>query len=65
MNKIKIKKILKDKEANSELITSYNSIKDAASSVNTKMDNWKVQMLIANAINTGKRAFGCNWVKIS
>lgn len=63
MNKMKIKKILKNKEVNSELITSYNSIKEASESVDTKMDNWKVQMLIANAINTGKRAFGCNWIK--
>ena len=64
MNKVKIKKVIKDREANSELVTFYNSIKDASLSIDTKMDNWKVQMLIANAINTGKRAFGCNWKKI-
>ena len=65
MNRVKIKKVIKDREANSELVTSYNSIKDASLSVDTKMDNWKVQMLIANAVNTGKRAFGCNWVKVN
>ena len=57
MNKIKQ---VKDKKE----ITQFNSIKEASASVDTKMDNWKVQMLIANAINTGKRAFGCNWKKI-
>lgn len=64
MGKIKIQSILKDKEANSTLITTFNTIKEAAASVTTKMDNWKVQLLIADAINTGKRAFGCNWKKI-
>lgn len=58
MNKIKQ---VKDKKG----IAQFNSIKEASASVDTKMDNWKVQMLIANAINTGKRAFGCNWVKVS
>ena len=58
MNKIKQ---VKDKKE----ITQFNSIKEASASVNTKMDNWKVQMLIANAMNTGKRAFGCNWVKVN
>lgn len=64
MGKTKIQSILKDKEANSTLITTFNTIKEAAASVTTKMDNWKVQLLIADAINTGKRAFGCNWKKI-
>lgn len=58
MNKIKQ---VKDKKE----IAQFNSIKEASASINTKMDNWKVQMLIANAINTGKRAFGCNWIKVS
>lgn len=57
MNKIKQ---VKDKKE----ITQFNSIKEASASVDTKMDNWKVQLLIADAINTGKRAFGCNWKKI-
>lgn len=65
MNKVKIKKIIKDREANNELVTSYNSIKDASLSIDTKMDNWKVQMLIANAINTGKKAFGSRWEKVA
>lgn len=58
MNKIKQ---VKDKKE----IAQFNSIKEASASVDTKIDNWKVQMLIANAMNTGKRAFGCNWVKVN
>lgn len=58
MNKIKQ---VKDKKE----IAQFNSIKEASTSVDTKMDNWKVQMLIANAMNTGKRAFGCNWIKVN
>lgn len=54
--------MIKIKKVNKNLI--FNSIKDAASSVDTKMEDWKVQLLIADAINTGKRAFGCNWKKI-
>ena len=42
----------------------FNTIKEASASVNTKMDNWKVQMLIANAINTGRNAFKCKWKKV-
>lgn len=58
MAKIKIKKIGKEE---TEI---YNTIKEASQTILTKMDNWKVQLLIADAINTGKRAFGCNWKKI-
>ena len=60
MSKYKIKKI--DNE-NKE-IKIFNTIKEASASVNTKMDNWKIQMFIVNSINTGKRAFKCNWKKI-
>lgn len=64
MSKIKIQSVLRDKEANSTLVNTFNTIKEATDSIETKMDNWKVQLLIADAINTGKRAFGCNWKKI-
>lgn len=60
----KIKRILRDRETNIEEVEYFNSIKEAAESVNTKMDNWKVQMLINSAISTGKRAFKYNWYKI-
>lgn len=56
MNKIKQ---IKDKKE----IAQFNSIKEASTSIDTKMDDWKVQMLIVNSINTGKRAFGFNWKK--
>ena len=62
--KYKIRSIFEDKEVNSKLVTSYTSIKEASLSIDTKMDNWKVQMLIADAINNNKRAFKMRWQKI-
>lgn len=62
--KYKIRSIFKDKEANTELVTSYTSIREASLSIDTKMDNWKVQMLIADAINNNKRAFKMRWQRI-
>ena len=64
MKNIKIKRILENKEDNSKLVTYYNSIKEAAESIDTKMDNWKVQMLIIDAINNKKRAFKYKWQKV-
>ena len=63
MKNIKIKRILENKEDNSKLVTYYNSIKEAAESIDTKMDSWKVQMLICDAINHKKRAFKSKWDK--
>lgn len=62
--KYKIRSIFEDKEVNSKLVTSYTSIKEASLSIDTKMDNWKVQMLIADAINNNKRAFKMRWQRI-
>lgn len=60
MNKTKyqIKKLGED------FVEKYDNLKDAAASVDTKMDNWKVQMLIADAIINKKRAFKCKWQKV-
>jgi hypothetical protein len=52
----KVKKI--EKEGKTEV---FNSLQDAAKSINTRMDDWKVQMFIMNSINTGIRAFGAKW----
>lgn len=60
----KIKRVLRNREANIEEVEYFNSIKEAAESVDTKMDDWKVQMLINSAISTGKRAFKYNWYKV-
>ena len=62
--KYKIRSIFEDKEANTELVTPYTSIREASLSIDTKMDNWKVQMLIADAINNNKRAFKMRWQKV-
>lgn len=64
MKKYKIKSIFEDKEVNKKIITPYSSIKEASLSIDTKMDNWKVQMLIADAINNNKRAFKMRWQRI-
>ena len=56
-------KIEKFDNENKEIKT-FNTMKEASASVSTKMDEWKVQMLIANAINTGRNAFKCKWKKV-
>lgn len=55
----KIKRIDENKK-----IEIFNNIVDAAKSVDTKMELWKVQMLIVDAINHKKRAFKYNWQKV-
>lgn len=40
---------------------NFLTLKGAASNIDTKMDTWKVEMLISNAINTHKKAFKCRW----
>ena len=57
-----MKKIKRTDENKKEVI--YNTIKEASASIDTNMDDWKVQMLIVNAINTKGRAFKCRWVNI-
>lgn len=53
---MQIKKVSKEK------VTEYfKTVKEAAESVNSKMDKWKIEMLIIDAINNNKRAFQCNW----
>ena len=58
MGKIKIKKIDENKN-----VIVFNTIKDAAMSIETNFELWKVEMLIINAINNKKRAFKCKWFK--
>lgn len=41
----------------------YLSLKEAALDVDTTMEGWKVQTIIANAVNNNKRAFGYSWRK--
>ncbi len=60
MNKVKSSEKISKNKFN---INIYNSIKEAANDITTKMDNWKVQMLIVDAINTGKVAFKRKWYK--
>lgn len=51
----------KIKKCGENEIEIFNDIKSAAESVDTNMEQWKVQMLIADAIGKKKRAFKCKW----
>lgn len=59
MSKEKIKKINEQ-----GAVEFFNDIKSASKSIESGLDDWKVQMLITDAINTGKRAFKCKWKKV-
>ena len=56
--KTKIKKIM---EKNIEY---FDNLEDAAASVKTNLDAWKVQMLINFAIIKKGRAFKASWQKV-
>lgn len=43
----------------------YDTVVDAAKSVDTRMDLWKVQLLIMDAIIHKKRAFKYKWEKVN
>ena len=58
MNKIKIKKII-DKN-----VEYFDNLDDAAASVQTNLDTWKVKMLIKYAIIKKGRAFKASWQKV-
>lgn len=42
----------------------FNTMDEAGKSVLSKMENWKVQMLIAYAIINKSKAFKCTWEKV-
>ena len=54
---------MKIRKLGEDFIETYPSIKEEAASIDTKMEDWKVQMLICDAINHKKRAFKCKWDK--
>lgn len=56
-NKHKIKRI--DENG---VETTYRDYQEAAKSINSKMEPWKVQLFIAYALNTRTRAFKCKWM---
>lgn len=58
MNKIKIKKIINNN------IEYFDNLEDAAASIQTNLDAWKVQMLIKYAIIKKGRAFKASWQKV-
>jgi hypothetical protein len=44
--------------------TTYRDLREAASSINSKLEPWKVQLFIAYALNTRTRAFKSKWMPI-
>lgn len=58
MNKIKIKKITDNN------VEYFDSLEDAAASIQTNLDTWKVQMLIKYAMIKKGRAFKASWQKV-
>ena len=45
-------------------VNYFNTMDEASKSINSRMDNWKIQMFIAySMINKGK-AFKCTWEKV-
>jgi hypothetical protein len=51
----------KIKRIDENAVTYYSTINQAAADVDTNMENWKVQMLIVDAINKNKKAFKARW----
>lgn len=64
MNKPKAKKINIKRIDNEGNEVGFFDLKEAAQSINSKMDDWKVQLYIADAINHSKNAFKYRWVKV-
>ena len=56
--KIKIKKVMEDN------IEYFDNLDDAAASVKSNLDIWKVKMLIKYAIIKKGKAFKASWQKI-
>lgn len=55
----KIKKIDENNK-----VTIFNNVTEAANSIDTTLESWKVQMLIIDAIIHKKRAFKNRWAKV-
>lgn len=45
-------------------IKEYNSIQEASKDIKSKMLDWKVQLNIAYALITGKKAYKCKWERV-
>lgn len=60
MNKINYKRI--DNDGNE---VTFRTLKEAANSINSKLENWKIQVYIAEAIVNNGVAFKYRWAKIN
>ena len=45
-------------------VTTYRTLMDAARSITSKAEDWKIALSIASVLGTSKRAYKCNWKKI-
>ena len=45
-------------------VTFFNTMDEASKSIQSKMENWKIQLFIAYAIINGGNAFKCKWEKV-
>lgn len=54
-----IKRITED---NKEII--YKNLEEASKDILSKLDTWKIQLYIAQAINTETKAFKSKWEKV-
>ncbi len=59
MKKYKIERI----DINGNRMKFFN-LEEAAKSISSKLENWKIQLFIADAINHNKKAFKYNWIRI-
>lgn len=56
-NKYKIKRV--DENG---AVSTYRDLQDAAASISSRLEPWKVQLFIAYALNTRTRAFKSKWM---
>lgn len=64
MNKVKIRKhTIKRIDEDGKTFTYFNLSK-AAEDIDSPMENWKIELLIAQAINTKTKAFKSKWLNI-
>lgn len=42
----------------------FNNLQEAAKSINTGLETWKVELYISNAIDRNIKAFKYNWIEV-
>lgn len=53
---------MKVKKIDENGVTSYyTTLQEASKSIDSKLENWKIQLFISDAIINKSRAFKCKW----